>query len=92
VYSATGGYVLRVGENNLGGNIVLVGGAGGRRYYYAHLYASNPKLAFGVRVGTTTIIGYVGNTGNAEHTPPHLHLGIYTSEGPVNPHPLLVDQ
>jgi len=33
VYSATEGYVLRVGENRLGGKVVFIYGAGGRRYY-----------------------------------------------------------
>ena len=36
------------------------------------------------------IVGYVGNTGNARGTPPHLHYGIYTpGEGAINPFPLL---
>jgi murein DD-endopeptidase MepM/ murein hydrolase activator NlpD len=40
-----------------------------------------------VRVGS--ILGYVGNTGNAATTPPHLHYGIYTASGAINPYPLL---
>ena len=34
---------------------------------------------------TKTLLGYVGTTGNAEGTPPHLHFGIYTSDGAINP-------
>ncbi|CAG9183047.1 hypothetical protein [Cupriavidus pinatubonensis] len=30
-----------------------------------------------------------GNTGNAQGTPPHLHYGIYTAGGAINPCPLL---
>jgi murein DD-endopeptidase MepM/ murein hydrolase activator NlpD len=48
-------------------------------------------------VGTTrastsspgTVVGYVGNTGNAATTPPHLHYGIYTMRGAIDPYPLL---
>lgn len=89
VYSATNGYVWRVGENRLGGNTVWVIGAGGRVYYYAHLekYAENLKV--GDSVTTDTIIGYVGTSGNARGTPPHLHFGVYTQTGAINPLTLL---
>lgn len=36
------------------------------------------------------IIGYVGNTGNAVGTRPHLHFGMYHEGTPVNPYPTLV--
>jgi hypothetical protein len=39
-----------------------------------------------VRVGDT--VGFVGNTGNARTTPPHLHFGVY-SRGPSDPEPYL---
>lgn len=91
VYAATSGYVLRVGENRLGGIIVFTVGPGGVRYYYAHL----ERVANGVQVGTPvttdTVIGFVGNSGNAETTPPHLHFGLYTN-GAQNPYPLLIDR
>lgn len=85
IYSATGGYVWRIGENNLGGKTVWIIGAGGRVYYYAHLekYAENLKL--GDEVTTNTILGFVGTSGNAKGTPPHLHFGVYTSSGAINP-------
>ncbi len=89
VYSATDGYVWRVGENNLGGNIVMILGAGGRMYYYAHLEKHAENLKVGDEVSTETVIGYVGTTGNAQGTPPHLHFGIYTANGAVNPLELL---
>lgn len=85
VYSATEGFVWRIGENNLGGKTVWVVGAGGRVYYYAHLDAYAEQLKAGDEVGTETILGYVGTTGNAKGTPPHLHFGIYTTGGAINP-------
>ena len=36
------------------------------------------------------IIGYVGNTGNAKGTRPHLHFGMYYRGTVVNPYPTLV--
>lgn len=92
VYSATEGYVARIGENRLGGRTVSVVGAGGRVYYYAHLDSYAPGLAEGDCVNRETVLGYVGTTGNARGTPPHLHFGIYTFGGAIDPLPLLTDR
>ena len=92
ILSATSGYVYKIGENNLGGQTVSVIGAGGRVYYYAHLDAYAPGLEVGDPVTRRTLLGFVGTTGNAQGTPPHLHFGIYTSSGAVNPLPLLTDR
>lgn len=91
VYSATEGYVFRIGQNALGGNNVWIAGAGGRFYYYAHLDKFTENLKQSDYVTNETIIGYVGTTGNAKDTPPHLHFGVYTSTGAINPLPLLTD-
>jgi peptidoglycan LD-endopeptidase LytH len=88
VFSATYGYVIRTGTSTLGGNFVFVMGRGGVRYYYAHLDAVAEGIEFGKEVTKDTVLGYVGNTGNAEGTPPHLHFGMYKS-GAQNPYPLL---
>jgi peptidoglycan LD-endopeptidase LytH len=92
IYSATDGYVIRVGENQLGGNTVFVMGSGGRSYYYAHLDKYAEGLSVGQHVTPETVLGYVGDTGNAKGTPPHLHFGVYTSGGALNPLPLLKDR
>lgn len=92
IFSATEGYVARIGENSLGGQTVSVVGAGGRVYYYAHLEAYAPQLKEGDFVTTKTLLGYVGTTGNAAGTPPHLHFGMYGPGGATNPLPLLSDR
>jgi murein DD-endopeptidase MepM/ murein hydrolase activator NlpD len=89
VFAAVPGYVTRLGENTLGGNFVLATGAGGRRYYYAHLDSIAGDIWLGMPVGTTTVLGFVGTTGNASGTPPHLHFGIYMRGGAIDPLPLL---
>ncbi|WP_293775768.1 M23 family metallopeptidase [uncultured Oxalicibacterium sp.] len=87
VLATTEGIVTSVGTNNLGGKVVWVLGPGGHRHYYAHLddYA---EIAAGDRVVPGSLLGMVGNTGNARGTPPHLHYGIYKN-GALNPYPLL---
>lgn len=92
ILSATNGYIYKIGENNLGGQTVSVIGKGGRVYYYAHLDAYAKGIEVGDRVTTRSVLGYVGTTGNAQGTPPHLHFGVYTMTGAVNPLPLLTDR
>lgn len=89
VLSATHGIVLRVGVNELGGNVIMVMGPGGDRHYYAHLERHTDHEA-GDWVKPGEVIGYVGNSGNARTTPSHLHYGIYRFRGgAINPYPLL---
>ena len=89
VLSSTQGIVSRVGTNSLGGKVVWIVGPKLSRHYYAHLdaYAENIQAGDWVEVGE--VIGYVGNTGNAKNTPPHLHYGIYLTDGATNPYPYL---
>jgi peptidoglycan LD-endopeptidase LytH len=88
VRSTTRGVVTRVGTNRLGGQVVGVLGPGLEWHYYAHLDAFGP-IREGDLVEPGQILGYVGNSGNAKGTPPHLHYGIYRS-GAINPYPRLV--
>ena len=89
VFSATNGMVWKLGQNRLGGNAVWILGPGGHMHYYAHLEAF-ADIAAGNRIYQGEILGFVGNSGNAKGTPPHLHYAIYTiSGGAVNPYPLL---
>jgi peptidoglycan LD-endopeptidase LytH len=46
-------------------------------YYYAHLDAYAPGLEEGDKVERGQVLGYVGTTGNAPKTTPHLHFAIY---------------
>jgi murein DD-endopeptidase MepM/ murein hydrolase activator NlpD len=89
VRSATEGYVVKLGESALGGNTIFVLGAGGRSYYYAHLDSYAEGLAVGAHVTPEAVLGYVGTTGNASGTAPHLHFGVYTPGGAIDPLPLL---
>ncbi|MCJ8154855.1 M23 family metallopeptidase [Chryseobacterium sp. SSA4.19] len=88
VMAVADGFVTRTGNQGLGGKQVwLRDGILGNSYYYAHLDSILTESGKQVRTGDT--LGRVGNTGNAEGGPPHLHFGIYTSGGAVDPYPYL---
>ena len=88
IQATTQGIVSKVGEDALGGHVVMIIGPGGAGHYYAHLeeYAD---ISANDWVNTGDIIGYVGDSGNAKGTPPHVHYGIYINGSAVNPYPLL---
>lgn len=87
--AAVDGVVRRVGENRLGGNVVfLYDPAGGQSLYYAHLDSQTVVTGQPVRAGDT--LGFVGNTGNARTTAPHLHFGVYRrGTGAIDPLPFV---
>ncbi|MBC7926751.1 MAG: M23 family metallopeptidase [Bryobacteraceae bacterium] len=89
VVAATDGIVVRLGGGELGGNAVFVAGRGARTFYYAHLDRYAEGVVPGTLVNSGEILGYVGNTGNARTTPPHLHFAVYSPTGPIDPLPLL---
>ncbi|GAB6197168.1 M23 family metallopeptidase [Lysobacter xanthus] len=89
VVSATRGLVVSIRDGGLGGRQVWVMGPAGERHYYAHLDAWEPDLAVGDLVREGTRLGRVGTSGNARGTPPHLHYGVYTGEGAIDPLPRL---
>ena len=92
VYSATEGLVADLRNNNLGGKVIWIVGPAGYWHSYAHLDDHKRGLGVGDYVRKGDVIGYVGNTGNARHTAPHLHYGIYLNgkgRGAVNPYPYL---
>ncbi|MEP7208205.1 MAG: M23 family metallopeptidase [Casimicrobiaceae bacterium] len=89
VIATTHGIVWRTGRDPLGGNVVFVLGPGRQLHYYAHLDRA-ATLARGARVEQRSVLGYVGDSGNAKGGPPHLHYGIYAmGGGALNPYPLL---
>ena len=84
------GTVARIGTGTLGGNKLWVVGESGTEYYYAHLSAFAAGLSDGMRVTAGQLVGYVGDTGNARGTSPHLHFEIHPGGGDaVNPYPVL---
>ena len=78
------GIISSVSENQLGGKVLFLRPTGmNYNVYYAHLDSQLVEEGQLVVKGQT--IGLVGNTGNARTTTAHLHFGIYTMGGAVDP-------
>jgi murein DD-endopeptidase MepM/ murein hydrolase activator NlpD len=75
VHPAIGGIVVGTARNlGAGGNCILILSSGWRLHYYAHL--SEIDTHIGAIVTKNSVIGKVGNTGNAAGKPHHLHYSI----------------
>ncbi len=71
------GTVFSVGWNKIGGNRLWLLDDQGNQFYYAHLSAFSTAATNGARVKKGQVIGFMGNTGDAEGGPYHLHFEIH---------------
>jgi Peptidase family M23 len=92
VLAVADGTVFSVGPNRIGGNRLWVRDKTGNEFYYAHLSAYTPLAKDGNAVHAGDVLGFVGNTGDAEGSPYHLHFEIHPAslvflgyDGAVNP-------
>ena len=91
VLAVADGVLSKVGVNTLGGNRLWLTDDLGNAYYYAHMSGYAAHVADGIRVRGGEIIGFVGNTGQAITTPPHLHFEIHPGGGAsIDPYPYLL--
>jgi Peptidase family M23 len=91
VVAVADGTVENVGSLKISGNRLWVYADTGDQFFYAHLSAFSPAAVDHAHVKAGTVLGYIGNTGDAEPTPPHLHFEIHPDGGKaVDPHPFLV--
>jgi murein DD-endopeptidase MepM/ murein hydrolase activator NlpD len=86
------GTVFSVGWNKVGGNRLWLRDGQGNLFYYAHLSAFSPLAVNGSKVNAGDVVGFVGNTGDAQGTPFHLHFEVHPVgllglgyDGAVNP-------
>ncbi|MGI9658936.1 MAG: choice-of-anchor P family protein [Gaiellaceae bacterium] len=96
VLAATDGELFLVGWNAVGGHRLWLRDDAGNEYYFAHLSAYTPVAQNGARVKAGDVLGFVGASGDAVGTPPHLHFEIHPFElldrgydGVINPFPFL---
>ncbi len=83
------GFVSQKLVGDLSGISVEITDDQGVQYFYAHLSAWAEPIQVGDRVEVGRVLGYVGNTGNAISTPPHLHLEVQPGGIPVPPKPFV---
>jgi murein DD-endopeptidase MepM/ murein hydrolase activator NlpD len=90
VIAVSRGIVVRMGVAKLGGNKLWLKATDGTEYYYAHLSAFVAGFTDGTIVEAGDTIGFLGDSGNARGTPPHVHFEVHPGGGgPVNPYPFL---
>jgi murein DD-endopeptidase MepM/ murein hydrolase activator NlpD len=97
VLAVADGTVYSIGWNDIGGYRLWLRDRQGNQFYYAHLSAYSPLAVEGDTVEAGDVLGFVGNTGDADGGPPHLHFEIHPSgllglgyDGVVAPYPFLV--
>jgi murein DD-endopeptidase MepM/ murein hydrolase activator NlpD len=85
------GTLNRVGTLSISGNRLWVKCDKGKdSFFYCHLSAFANDTRAGEHVTTGKVLGFVGSTGDAEQTPPHLHFEVHPHNGPsVDPYPFL---
>lgn len=104
VYAMADGVVERVAASGTAGRYLVIAHADGWSSTYMHLNNDTPNtdngsaewedtLAIGIEEGTEIhagqLIGYVGDSGNAEWTGSHTHFELRLNGRAVNPYPIL---
>jgi murein DD-endopeptidase MepM/ murein hydrolase activator NlpD len=77
ILAVASGTVFSVGWNEVGGWRLWLRDSAGNEFYYAHLSAYTGLAVNGRHVNAGDVLGFVGNTGDAQGTPFHLHFEIH---------------
>lgn len=93
VLAVADGTLFSVGWNDIGGNRLWLKDKAGNEFYYAHMAGYSPLAVNGATVRAGDVVGFVGDSGDAQGTPPHLHFEIHPAEllamgydGVINPY------
>jgi murein DD-endopeptidase MepM/ murein hydrolase activator NlpD len=93
VLAVADGTIQRVGTLPISGNRLWLYSDRGDAFFYAHLSAFAPDAVDGRHVEAGTLLGFTGNTGDAEPTPPHVHFEIHPGgeeRKAIDPHAVLL--
>lgn len=77
IVSSGPGTLVSKGNHGAGGNALWVVGDDRNTFYYAHLQSFAPGLEVGQHFEKGTLLGEVGDSGNAEGGAPHLHFQFH---------------
>ena len=75
------GVLSNVGWNTLGGRRFWLTDRYGNQFYFAHLSGFSPLAKEGAQVRRGDVIGFVGNSGDAQGTSTHLHFEMHPAGG-----------
>jgi murein DD-endopeptidase MepM/ murein hydrolase activator NlpD len=104
VVAVAEGTVVRYGTGNRAGHYVVVEHEGGWESIYIHLNNDNfgtddgavtlsdalaPGIVPGAEVEAGQVLGWVGDSGNAEGTSPHTHFELWLEDHLADPHACL---
>ena len=91
IVSPTEAVVLGTQTGTIEGNMVYTANPGGEKFFYIHLDRFGEGIKAGQVLEPGSLIGYVGNTGDASRGAAHLHFEIHNiADTPIDPFPLLV--
>lgn len=97
ILAVADGTLFSVGWNAIGGWRLWLRDRAGNQFYYAHLSAFSRLAVDGAEVKAGQVVGFNGNSGDAQGTPYHVHFEIHPVAllplgyvgGAVNPYPYL---
>jgi murein DD-endopeptidase MepM/ murein hydrolase activator NlpD len=91
------GTLHTIGFTKIGGYRLWLRDTQGNEFYYAHLSAYSPLAVEGRGVQAGDVVGFVGDTGDADGGSPHLHFEIHPAamaglgyDGVVAPYSILL--
>lgn len=106
VVAVADGFVTAMDKSPRAGFYVRITHQDGWESWYMHLNNDTPgtddgaggaggafpeDIEVGMFVAAGTVVGYVGDSGNAEGASSHTHFELHRGKGPVNPYPFVAD-
>ena len=88
IVTPVAGTITSVGYGSESGYHVRIRGTDGIDYYFAHMQEKS-QWSQGAKVNAGIHIGFVGNSGNASGTSPHLHFGMKKNGKAISPNDFL---
>lgn len=86
------GQITKLSTSTRGGNQLYLTMPDRTYFFYGHISSYAPGIALGTRVKAGDVIAYVGQTGDAVYSVPHLHFEVHPAANafaPVNPFPII---